>query len=458
MDQKQKKKHPVRGKRFGAAGVLLPFFVILLCMAQVLIFSGCGKSAEGPVKAGKTAEQAAGQAESDTVSVDNGSVTVDTPPELPGFVLQEVIRPDYAEGFAICRYEGGYTLLYVPGGESCLVLPEEEFREAGEAGNNGEVSEEPEVPDGITVLRKPLSGVCMAASSVMSLYRALGAVDQVGFSATMADSWYVEEAKEAMLSGDILFAGKYSAPDYEMLLSRGCDLVIESTMIYHHPEVKEKLESLGIPVFVDQSSYEKNPLGRAEWIKVYGVLTGKEAEAEAFFDGQVRMVQEVQSAAVQESPEGSETAETDAASGGEGRNTAFFYINTSGQAVVRTGDDYIAEMIRMAGGEYVLSDLHNPNPDSRSGSVSLTMEEFYAAAKDADYLIYNTNIDSSVGSLSDILAKNSLLGEFRAVKEGRVYLTDRYFYQATDILGEMIVDLHRMYGGEEEMTFLRKLR
>ena len=77
MDQKQKKKHPVRGKRFGAAGVLLPFFVILLCVAQVLIFSGCGKSAEGPVKAGKTAEQAAGQAESDTVSVDNGSVTVD---------------------------------------------------------------------------------------------------------------------------------------------------------------------------------------------------------------------------------------------------------------------------------------------------------------------------------------------------------------------------------------------
>ena len=63
-----------------------------------------------------------------------------------------------------------------------------------------------------------------------------------------------------------------------------------------------------------------------------------------------------------------------------------------------------------------------------------------------------------MSSLSDILAKNSLLGEFRAVKEGRVYLTDRYFYQATDILGEMIVDLHRMYGGEEEMTFLRKLR
>ena len=229
-------------------------------------------------------------------------------------------------------------------------------------------------------------------------------------------------------------------------------------MVYHHPEVKEKLESLGIPVFVDQSSYEKNPLGRAEWIKVYGVLTGKEAEAEAFFDRQVQLVQEMQDSEGGESAEDSKTAGDDTASGREGRTSAFFYINSSGQAVVRTGDDYIAEMIRMAGGEYVLSDLRNPNPDSRSGSLTLSMEEFYAGAKDADYLIYNTNIDSSVSSLSDILAKNSLLGEFRAVKKGQVYLTDRYFYQATDILGEMIVDLHRMFAGEgENMTFLRHL-
>ena len=124
---------------------------------------------------------------------------------------------------------------------------------------------------------------------------------------------------------------------------------------------------------------------------------------------------------------------------------------------VRFGPEAVS--LRMAGGEYVLSDLRNPNPDSRSGSLTLSMEEFYAGAKDADYLIYNTNIDSSVSSLSDILAKNSLLGEFRAVKKGQVYLTDRYFYQATDILGEMIVDLHRMFAGENgtNMTFLRHL-
>ena len=53
-------------------------------------------------------------------------------------------------------------------------------------------------------------------------------------------------------------------------------------MIYHNPEVKEKLEDLGIPVLVEMSSYESHPLGRLEWIRVYGLLTDREKEADEF--------------------------------------------------------------------------------------------------------------------------------------------------------------------------------
>ena len=77
----------------------------------------------------------------------------------------------------------------------------------------------------------------------------------------------------------MLYAGKYRMPDYELILSKGCDLAIENTMIFHDPEVKEKLEELGIPVIVETSSYESDPLGRLEWIKLYGALFGKEKEA-----------------------------------------------------------------------------------------------------------------------------------------------------------------------------------
>ena len=79
-----------------------------------------------------------------------------------------------------------------------------------------------------------------------------------------------------METGDILYAGNYSAPDYEQILAEGCDLAIENTMVYHTPEVKEQLEKFGIPVMVDYSSYETEPLGRTEWVKLYGLLADRE--------------------------------------------------------------------------------------------------------------------------------------------------------------------------------------
>ena len=78
----------------------------------------------------------------------------------------------------------------------------------------------------------------------------------------------------------MLYAGKYSSPDYELLVSKKCSLAIENSMILHSPEVKEMLEDFDIPVIIEYSSYETHPLGRVEWIKFFGALTGMEEEAE----------------------------------------------------------------------------------------------------------------------------------------------------------------------------------
>lgn len=60
------------------------------------------------------------------------------------------------------------------------------------------------------------------------------------------------------------------------------------------------------------------------------------------------------------------------------------------------------------------------------------MEEFYATAVDADYLIYNGTIDGQVSSLGDLEAKSNLFAEFKAVKDGNVWYTGKNLYQATD--------------------------
>lgn len=234
------------------------------------------------------------------------------------------------------------------------------------------------------------------------------------------------------------YAGKYDEPDYELLVGDDCDLAIESTMILHAPKVQEMIETLGIPVFIDRSSYESQPLGRTEWIKLYGAMMNKEEEADAFFEKQAEIVEKLKDFTNTE------------------KTVAFFYINTSGAPVVRNPKDYISNMIEVAGGRNAFADLQD---DSGKTSISITMEEFYNTAIDADYLIYNSSIDATVNSLDDLLAKDSLMADFKAVKDGNVWVTDDSMYQHTDTIGELINDLNLMLtdGNEEDMTFLHKL-
>ena len=124
---------------------------------------------------------------------------------------------------------------------------------------------------------------------------------------------------------------------------------------------------------------------------------------------------------------------------------------------MRRTEDYIPSMIELAGGRYVFQDL--TGAEATSSSVSLSMEEFYAAAKDADYLVYNATIDNPITSVDELLAKNELFADFKAVKEGNVWCVGKYMYQATDIVGQLIRDFHLMLtdGDPSQMTFLTKV-
>ncbi len=300
------------------------------------------------------------------------------------------------------------------------------------------------VPDGldpdIAVIKAPPKRIYLAATSAMDFFRALDALDRIRLSGTNADGWYLPEAKEAMEDGRILFAGKYSAPDFERIHAEGCDLAIESTMIYHTPRIKEQLEGLGIPVLVERSSYEEHPLGRMEWIKFYGALLDCEDLANAIFD--------------------EEAAAVEALSGqpGTGKTAAFFYITSAGTANVRKGDDYVARMIEMAGGSYIFSDLKSGDALS---TVNMSLEAFYSGAKDADILIYNSTIDGELQSLRELLEKCPLLEGFKAVQSGDVWCVGRNLFQEPTGLGQLIRDLHRVFSDDlpssGELTYLHKL-
>lgn len=346
-------------------------------------------------------------------------------PQIPGLTFVSETPLEYAQGFHLYRYEGGYTLISVENGGNFLVVPED-----------GQVPQG--LDDGITVLQQPLDRIYLAATSAMSLFAAVDAVDHIRLTGTRASGWYIDAAVEAMNAGTILFAGKYSEPDYELMIGQNCDLAIESTMIYHTPKVKEMIEALEIPVLVDRSSYEPHPLGRTEWIKLYAVLVDREEAAAAFFDSQAAVIRELENFQ------------------STGKTVAFFAVNSDGSVVIRKPTDYIPKMIALAGGRYAFEDLVT---DQSATSISITMENFYATAADADVLIYNASISEPISTIDELLAKDALFADFKGVREGNVWCTGKTFYQATDIVGEMIRDIHLVLtgGDESQMTFLTRV-
>lgn len=332
----------------------------------------------------------------------------------------------FAHEFSVDYYEGGYKLITLGDGSRYLTIPE------------GAAVPKRLVKD-IVSLQQPVQNIYLAATAAMCLFDSLDRLDAIRLSGTQADGWYIENARSAMERGDILYAGKYSEPDYERILGEGCCLAIESTMIGHASEVKDKLEELGVPVLIDQASHETHPLGRSEWIKLYGALLNEEEKAEQAFSQQLSYLENA---------------------GGEdstGKTVAFFHVSSSGYVVARKSGDYVSKMIELAGGKYVFENLGDP--EKATSTVTIEMETFYATAKDADFIIYNSAITGEISSLEELLTIEPLLKDFKAVQNGNVWCTGQNMYQETMGLGQMILEMHEIFTGTAgDLNYFYKLQ
>lgn len=336
--------------------------------------------------------------------------------ELP-LVYEDSLKLQYAENFSIDYYAGGYSMITTKrDGSRFLIVPEQ--------------AETPEgVEEDIVILKQPIQDIYLVASAVMDMFCQLDGLDAISFSGQKQENWYIKDAKNAMAEGRLRYAGKYNRPDYEQLVSRGCRLAIENGMITHAPEVVEKLEDFGIPVLMEASSYEAHPLGRVEWIKLFGALLGKEEAAERIFQEQADILNRI-----------SEDQPSE-------KTVAFFFVSSNGMVQVRQSSDYIPRMIELAGGRYVFENLGDP--ESRKATMNMQAEEFYHKARNADFLIYNSSIDGGISTMKELLDKCEFLEDFQAVKEGNVWCTSNDMYQQSLSIGYLMEDMHRMLQGDD---------
>lgn len=271
-------------------------------------------------------------------------------PETAGFKDLDCngrMELSYADQFEVEQY-GAYKLITIVDNGRFLLVPKG-------------VKVPADVPADVTVLQQPLENVYLVSSAVMDLVCQIGAVSDLKYTGVKEKDWYVKEAADAMAAGNLIYAGKYSAPDYELLLSGGCTFAIENTMITHNPEVKEKLEELGIKVMIERSSYEKHPLGRLEWIKLFGVLFGREQQAKAFLMRRQHILSRFWKKK-------------------NGAVGSIFAVASDGTITVRKPNDYVSSMIELAGGTYSLNG-YVPEEENALSTLKMQMEDFYAAEK-----------------------------------------------------------------------------
>lgn len=395
-------------------------------LAMCLVLTACGGSNKQPTGSGTQDVESTAASDNSGEESKSSSGTLKPAPEIPGLTLESTMEKEYATEFDVFYYSDGYKVLSISDGRQYLLVPEGK--------------EVPAETGDLFILQAPLDHTYLAATSAMALILAIDAGSNVTLTGTNASGWFIPEAAEMVNNGQMVYAGKYSEPDYELLIDSECNLAIESTMILHTPKVQEMIEKMDIPVFIDRASYESHPLGRTEWVKLYGAMYDKEETAETMFAEKSQIVKDMENFKNTE------------------KTVAVFNVKTDGTVQIRSPKDYIATMVELGGARYAFRDIAT-NSDT-SSTLNISMEEFYATAVDADYLVYNGTIAEPIKSMDELYALSELFKDFKAVKEGNVWCTGNNMYQATDIVGNFILDINHMLtdGDESSMTFITKVQ
>ncbi len=251
-----------------------------------------------------------------------------------------------------------------------------------------------DLPEG-TLVRTPISRALVYSSVHTSLMRELGALDAVR---GVVDSQYFNDSTLAagIKAGTITDCGNSMNPTVEKVIDMQPDAILLSP---YQDASYGQIAKLDIPLIECADYLEYDPIGRAEWVKFYGELVGKRAEADSLFDAVVTAYNDVKKKAA----------------GAQTRPTVVTEMVISGVWNVPGGQSYMARILNDAGGKYLWAD------DQNTGSLALDFNQVLAVAQDADYwFIKWTNINS----LSDLQGANDLNKEMAAFKNKRVYVCD----------------------------------
>lgn len=251
-----------------------------------------------------------------------------------------------------------------------------------------------DLPEG-TVVRTPVKNALVYSSVHTSLLRELHALEAVK---GVVDSQYFidKDIVDGVKSGTIADCGNSMNPTVERVINMQPDAILLSP---YQDASYGQIANLDIPIIECADYLEFDPLGRAEWMKFYGELVGKRAEADSLYNAVVNAYNELKQKAA--------AADT--------RPTVVTEMVINGVWNVPGGQSYMARILNDAGGRYLWAD------DENTGSLALDFNQVLAVAQNADYwFIKWTNINS----LKDLQGAFDLNKEMAAFQNSHVYVCD----------------------------------
>lgn len=284
-----------------------------------------------------------------------------------------------------------------------------------------------ELPDNLpsgTLVRTPLRKSLIYSSVHCSLLVELDALDCIG---GVCDLQYIYHpaVRTRCAEGGIVDAGNAMSPDLEKVIDLHPDAVLLSP--FENSGGYGRIEKLGIPIIECADYMETSPLGRAEWMRFFGLLFGRKQQADSLFAEVEKRYASLKSLV--------DTVSVRPTVLSELRNGSAWY--TPG------GHSTIGRLYADAGAAYVWAD------DTRSGSVPLSFETVFDRGRNADFWLfkYNETVDKTLASLR---AEYAPYAGFRAFQTGRVFACNTGkvpFYEETPfrpdwLLKDLILVFH----------------
>lgn len=250
------------------------------------------------------------------------------------------------------------------------------------------------LPEG-TIVRTPLSKAIVYSSVHCGLLQQIGALKSIG---GICDLKYIKlpEIQEGCRNGSITDAGNGMNPDIEKIIDLHPDAIMLSP--FENSGGYGRVEKLNIPIIECADYMETSALGRAEWMRFYGLLFGQTQKADSLFAEVENNYNELKALVAPLSSAPSVISEL--------KNGSAWYVPG--------GQSTSARIYADAGANYVFAD------DEHSGSVPLAFETVFDKGQDADFWLikYNQAVDKTYSELKSDYAPYS---GFRAFQERNIY-------------------------------------